>query len=584
MKEYYTVAELSNNEHMNERSGRVDSPETESARRHFLQRQQQVDHQQNWDNGSETGSDLQSRALFPSTPRTPVAGRNTGTNNYVTATKENRQAVRFSAKNFEELQRSIFTPTQFPIHGKMKPSSFEHDALTNSQVLNLIDDDEIDTEVLRSKRNFISTGPPSLSENPTFEEFNEWQTSMIDYLEFLPGYQDGMLKVRPNLDEISDDQLKRISERYDLIFKILTKATGKNKLVKLKTKSVDKLPVRDIVTWWAVVDEIFQPTETQIQQLRNSYIACVQKAQQSGTEFLHEVEAKAAELEKLGELYNDYEIGTKIYDGLRSPLKQLIWTNLMSQNIPCDLPTISKLIKAFDNMERSLVIDSELSRNMNANSAMMSNNKNFTSANNPSKRFKLNSNSNDQGSNSENSLKYFSKGASKGVPADRAKGMNKSSSEKTNKSEETGPLKTYEQIDADIIKNLDIDAAVKNMKKFRKMIRKIKNINGKDDKQGHHDKDEDNNSIEEEITDLTNDTKTARAKTTNYQRERSQFTPKVDNNGFRSLNSIERGNYRSTVTLEMITIRKLRQIPRKIFFVMILEIEEIIENQLLREM
>jgi len=32
MKEYYTVAELSNNEHMNERSGRVDSPETESAR------------------------------------------------------------------------------------------------------------------------------------------------------------------------------------------------------------------------------------------------------------------------------------------------------------------------------------------------------------------------------------------------------------------------------------------------------------------------------------------------------------------------------------------------------------------------
>ena len=93
-----------------------------------------------------------------------------------------------------------------------------------------------------------------------------------------------------------------------------------------------------------MVDEIFQPTETQIQQLRNSYIACVQKAQQSGTEFLHEVEAKAAELEKLGELYNDYEIGTKIYDGLRSPLKQLIWTNLMSQNIPCDLPTISKLI------------------------------------------------------------------------------------------------------------------------------------------------------------------------------------------------------------------------------------------------
>jgi len=103
-----------------------------------------------------------------------------------------------------------------------------------------------------------------------------------------------------------------------------------------------------------VVDENFQPTD---QQIRNYHISFVQKDQQSGTDFLHEVESKPAELEKLGELYNDFEIGTKTYDGLRSPLKQFIWTNLMSQNIPCDLPTISKLIKAFDNMERGLLID-----------------------------------------------------------------------------------------------------------------------------------------------------------------------------------------------------------------------------------
>jgi len=43
---------------MKERSGRLDSPETEAARRLFLQRQDQANHQQNWDNGSETGSDL----------------------------------------------------------------------------------------------------------------------------------------------------------------------------------------------------------------------------------------------------------------------------------------------------------------------------------------------------------------------------------------------------------------------------------------------------------------------------------------------------------------------------------------------
>jgi len=271
----------------------------------------------------------------------------------------------------------------------------------------------------------------------------------------------------------------------------------------------------------------------------------VQKAQQSGTEFLHEVEAKAAELEKLGELYNDFEIGTKIYDGLRSPLKQLIWTNLMSQNIPCDLPTISKLIKAFDNMKRGLVIDSELPKTMRANSAIMSKNKNFINNDNHSKRFKLNSNSNDEKSNSNNSLQYFSKDTSKDVSADRAKGIKKSSSEKTNKSEESGTSKTYEQIDADIIKNLDIDSAVKNMKKFRKMIRKIKQINGKDGKQCDEDDDEDQNLYKEEVTDLTNVARTTNVKTTNYQKERSRSTPKPDNNDFRSLISIERGRYRS---------------------------------------
>jgi len=52
----------------------------------------------------------------------------------------------------------------------------------------------------------------------------------------------------------------------------------------------------------------------------------VHKAQQTGTEYLHDAELKAAELEKLGKFYNDFEIGINIYNGLRSHLKQLFWT------------------------------------------------------------------------------------------------------------------------------------------------------------------------------------------------------------------------------------------------------------------
>jgi len=43
-------------------------------------------------------------------------------------------------------------------------------------------------------------------------------------------------------------------------------------------------------------------------------------------------------------------------------------------------------------------------------------------------------------------------------------------------------------------------------------------------------------------------------------------------------------NIARTVTLEMITIRKLRRIPRKMFLAMTIEIEEIIENWLHRGM
>jgi len=47
-----------------------------------------------------------------------------------------------------------------------------------------------------------------LSENPTFEELNDWKTSIVDYLEILPGYQEGILNIRPNFEEVPDEQLK----------------------------------------------------------------------------------------------------------------------------------------------------------------------------------------------------------------------------------------------------------------------------------------------------------------------------------------------------------------------------------------
>ena len=110
----------------------------------------------------------------------------------------------------------------------MKPSSLEHDGLPHSQVLNLIDDAEVDSKVFWSKNNFITTGSPN---QPTLEEFYDWPTLRIDYLEFLPGYQNSMPNTCPIFEFRFVEQLHRKAERYDSIYKILMiSTTEKNQL------------------------------------------------------------------------------------------------------------------------------------------------------------------------------------------------------------------------------------------------------------------------------------------------------------------------------------------------------------------
>jgi len=71
------------------------------------------------------------------------AGRNSGLNS-ITATRVNPHNVKFSEKIVEEFQRSMNTPTQIPIYGRVKLCSLEYDGLSHSQVLNLIDDADVD--------------------------------------------------------------------------------------------------------------------------------------------------------------------------------------------------------------------------------------------------------------------------------------------------------------------------------------------------------------------------------------------------------------------------------------------------------
>jgi len=122
------------------------------------------------------------------------------------------------------------------------------------KVLNLVRDQAVDIEVLRSKRNIISNGPPLLTDDPTVSQFCEWRVAITNFLTLVPGFQKEMLEIPPNLDNISNQHFKSIADRYELIFNLLTTATNKNQLVKLKTNDIEKDPICDIVSWWAIVE------------------------------------------------------------------------------------------------------------------------------------------------------------------------------------------------------------------------------------------------------------------------------------------------------------------------------------------
>ena len=77
----------------------------------------------------------------------------------------------------------------------------------------------------------------------------------------------------------------------------------------------------------------------------------MQKPGQSGTKYLNEIETKAGELRKLGEYFNNVEIGNKVFEGLNFPLQQFVYTNFMAQKITCNSASIALMLKNYEDME-----------------------------------------------------------------------------------------------------------------------------------------------------------------------------------------------------------------------------------------
>ena len=90
---------------------------------------------------------------------------------------------------------------------------------------------------------------------------------------------------------------------------------------------------------------------------------------QTATEFAEEISVKVDELKKLGLNYTNSEIGDKIYENLLPGPRLFIFTNLMSQRIPCDLQSISENLEIYDDTTTSIKVSEFSTDNLNANVA-----------------------------------------------------------------------------------------------------------------------------------------------------------------------------------------------------------------------
>jgi len=453
-------------------------PETEAAlktlEKYCNDRERQLDSEDEIDT-----EHLQARRLDTNTPMTPVVER-------TSSRKPNVELGTSGAKRLDDIQKSIFTPTKKARNSRIQVNDMSRNhEVEQPKILSLKVNEAVRMEVLRSKRNFIAGGPPLLKDKPTLEEFNDWQVAIVKFLEFLPGYEEGMLEISPNLGEMSDEDYNFTIERYELIHQTLIKATSSNKLVKLKTCGISRYPIFDIVTWWNTLGEIFQPSDAQIKALKNEYNACEQKQNQTGTEYLLLVEEKALELSKLGKIYDNQQIGKRVYEGLLPTVKQFAYTTLMSQRITCDLQAMTKILKTYDDMNLKNLPEIYSTESLKANAVNMS----FTNNNQRSRKRKEISSS--EFTDNDNSGKSASGIVEKSrVPIDklflgtkdmsRAKGNPKTIL--TGRSQVDLNDNNFTDEDAEIVKNQDVEYVVKNLRRFKRLIKVIKANKDKESK------------------------------------------------------------------------------------------------------
>jgi len=205
--------------------------------------------------------------------------------------------------------------------------------------------------IRKQNENFTKNGPPILEDNCTLLQFQDWQNELFQFVEHLPGYVPGMLFIQPEYCALASiEERENVQQLYRMVHGYLFKAGSKNSRIKVKTTNVPMFPFPDVVLWWKVVNDAFSLSPREIEIRYEKLITFHQHSSESCKDYCTRFEKAATELTNLGKSIPPDEQGYRVYSGLRSKYRQIIYNHMTSQHVPCTISNMTDMCKHADEM------------------------------------------------------------------------------------------------------------------------------------------------------------------------------------------------------------------------------------------
>ena len=248
------------------------------------------------------------------------------------------------------INSSLFKHGQ-PIRSVSNPRFGNIDPIKQLRSIRVQMQPETLVSIRKQNENFTKNGPPILEDNCTLLQFQDWQNELFQFVERLPGYIPGMLFIQPEYSALaSAEERENVQQLYRMVHGYLFKAGSKNSRIKVKTTNVPMFPFPDVVLWWKVVNDAFSLSPREIEIRYEKLITFHQHSSECCKDYCTRFEKAATELTNLGKSIPPDEQGYRVYTGLRSKYRQIIYNHMTSQHVPCTISNMTDMCKHADEM------------------------------------------------------------------------------------------------------------------------------------------------------------------------------------------------------------------------------------------